>query len=145
MKIDFDFINNVATKLHEAFIADGGMQAYKEGRYVHSLCIEPSTKQVEIHVQWPMFRNLVTTKANAPATYTKDSTGDNAVSWMHWHCDVQGMHIIACLNKWDVIRDLRELVAEHPESGYEICEDDDIENLFSLWQNMTGWNLEVGK
>ena len=141
MKIDFDYINRVAAKLHEAFVEDGGMEAYSEGRHVYSLRIEPETKRVEIHVQWPMFRNLVANEADAPATCNKISSVENMDPWMHWHCDVQGVHLTACVNKWDVIQDLKELVSEHPESDYEICEDDDIENLFNIWQNMTGWNL----
>jgi hypothetical protein len=37
---------------------------------------------------------------------------------------------------------LKELVAKHPESDYEVCEDDDIMVLFIIWQNMTGWDLD---
>lgn len=142
MKIDFDYLNKIATQLHEAFVEDGGTEAYTTGQYVYSIQIKPESKRVEVHTRWPYFRDLVANESDCFATYSIISTMDR---WMYWQCDIQAVHLVACLSKGDIVRELQELVSEHPESDYEICEDDDIENLFTTWQNMTGWNLKKGE
>ena len=139
MKIDFDYIRKVSDNFKQVCVEDPN--AYDNGRFVFSVQFEPETGLTNVHVQWPYFRNLVANSADAPAVCTKVYTGENMHPWMYWTASVLGCGIVTCVNKFDIIKDLRDLVAEHPESDYEICEDDDIENLFSIWQNMTGWNL----
>lgn len=135
MKLNFDYIRRVADQLHQAYLEDGGEQAYSEGRHVFNLQFDPETKSVESHVQWPMFKQLVANEADEPAKYTMVPGMRNA---LHFRCKVQGVKLVSILYRYVLIEELKAL--ELPEDC-EICESDDIENLLVLWQNMTGWNL----
>lgn len=143
MKLDFEYIRGITNKLHEASREAGGhSKEFDEGHVVYSISFDPGAGSCNIHVQWPYFRNLVANEADHPATYTRHDMPEYTTPWLHWSCDVLGMQIVCCMNKWDIVQELKALIAEHPESDYEICEDDDIENLLNIWQNMTGWNLD---
>ena len=110
-----------------------------KGLHVYSIQFEPSNGRVSAHIQWLYFRNLVANEADHPATITKVEVG---TPWLHGTCTSHGVEIHTCLNKYEVVDMLKELVAEHTEDNYEVCEDDDIMALFTIWQNMTGWDLD---
>lgn len=135
MKLDFDYIQRIADQLHRAYLEDGGEKAYLEGRHVFNLQFEPETKSVEVHVLWPMFKQLVANEAEEPAKYSTVPEIRNA---LHFSCKVQGVKLVAILYRYILVEELKAL--ELPEDC-ELCESDDIENLLALWQNMTGWNL----
>ena len=88
------------------------------------------------HISWPYFRNLIANEADAPCEVTKTKNA------LHLSASVQGIEMVSCVFKQDVVNMLKELVAEHPEGAYEVCEDDDIVAMFIIWQNMTGWDLD---
>ena len=137
MKLDLDALKQIGLGMQKAYQVDGDLSnQLDKGLHVYSIQFEPSTGRVEAHVQWPYFRNLVANEADHPATYHEHD------SWLHLSCTSHGVEITTCLDKTEVVNMLRELVAEHPEGDYEICEDDDIINLFTIWQNMTGWDLD---
>lgn len=137
MKLDLDQLKRMGDTMQVTYQADGDVCAQLDkGSHVYRISFEPSTSRVEAHVQWPYFRNLVANEADHPATYT---THDD---WLHLSCSSHGVEIVTCLPKYEVVNMLKELVSEHPESDYEVCEDDDIINLFTIWQNMTGWDLD---
>lgn len=139
MKLDFDQLRRLGLKWQQDYRERGELcKQLDKGEHVYSIQFEPSTGRVSVHLQWLYFMSLVANEADHPATITKMSADQ---SWLHCSCTTHGVEICACLNKYEVVSMLKELVAEHPESDYEICEDDDIINLFTTWQNMTGWNL----
>ena len=137
MKLNLDALKALGTSLQKTYQVDGDLpDQLDKGSHVYRISFEPSTGRVEAHIQWPYFRNLVANEADHPATYTVHE------GWMHLSCTSHGVEITTCLEKAAVVSMLKELVAEYPESDYEICEDDDIINLFTIWQNMTGWDLD---
>lgn len=141
MKLDLDRLQVLAHTMREAYQADGDLSTQLDnGQHVYSIHFEPSTGNVAAHIQWPMFRNLVADEADHSATINKVNDGCQE-PWLHCMCTSHGVEISACLNKNEVVAMLKELVAEHPEGDYEVCEDDDIMALFITWQNMTGWDL----
>lgn len=140
MKLDLDALRQLGQGIQRECQADGDLcEQLDKGQYVYSIHFEPSTGRVSTHIQWPYFRNLVASEADHPATITKV---EDSQTWLHCSCTSHGVEISACLAKHEVVNMLKELVAEHPESDYEICEDDDIMDLFVIWQNMTGWDLD---
>lgn len=137
MRLDLDALKITSQDMRRMFLDDGDFSdQLNKGSYVYRISFEPSTGRVEAHIQWPYFRNLVVSEADHPATYHEYD------GWLHLSCTSHGVEITTCLEKAAVVNMLKELVAEHPESDYEICEDDDIVNLFTIWQNMTGWDLD---
>lgn len=136
MKLDLDALKQLGQGMQKAYQADGDpCEQLDKGLHVYRISFEPSTGRVEAHVQWPYFRNLVANEADHPATCI---THDD---WLHLSCASHGVELVTYLPKDEVVDMLKELVAEQPESDYEVCEDDDIINLFTIWQNMTGWDL----
>ena len=139
MKLDLDALRQIGRGMQREYQVDGELSnQLDKGLHVYSIQFEPGTGSVSVHVQWPRFRNLVANEADCPATITKVAANN---SWLHCSCTSHGVEIHACLNKYEVVDMLKELVAEHPEGDYEVCEDDDIMALFITWQNMTGWDL----
>lgn len=137
MKLDLDALKRTSQEMQKEYQDSGDICTHLDkGYHVYRISFEPSTGRVEAHVQWPYFRNLVANEADHPATYHEHD------SWLHLSCTSHGVGITTCLEKAEIVKMLKELVAEHPESDYETCEDDDIINLFTIWQNMTGWDLD---
>ena len=140
MKFDLGALRQIGQDMQQAYQVDGDTgDQLARGLHVYSIQFEPSTGKVSAHIQWPRFRNLVANGADHPATITRMEASQ---PWLHCSCTVRGVEISACVFKSEVIDTLKELIAEHPESGYEVCEDDDIMVLFVTWQNMTGWGLD---
>lgn len=140
MKLDLDKLKYMGEQLQSDYQLDGGLyEQLDKGQQVYSIQFEPSTGRVSAHIQWPYFRNLVANEADHPATITKV---ENRQPWLHCSCTSHGVEISACLDKCEMVDMLKELIAEHPERDYEVCEDDDIMTLFIIWQNMTGWDLD---
>lgn len=131
MKLNFDYLHRVADQLHEAYMEDGGEQAYVEGRHVFSIGICPEAAEVEVHVAWPMFKQLVANEGDEPAKSYRISGQSRA---LYWTCKVQGVMLRAVLYHYVIVEELKAL--ELP-----VDTADDIENLLILWQNATGWNL----
>lgn len=138
MKLDFSYIGRVSKNLH--CLSKQDPKEYAEGRYVYEIRFSPSNGTCEIHMQWPMFRNLIANESDRPVEVDRLAYGSGPAV-LHMTGWVQGIEIRACVDKHEIIDDLRAVVSEHSEDDYEICEDDDIAALFNLWQNMTGWNL----
>lgn len=139
MKLNFDYINRISNNLHELSKLDP--KEYAEGRYVYEIRFSPSSGKCEIHMQWPMFRNLIANESDRPVEIDHLAYGSSPAC-LHMTGWVQGIEIRVCVDKDEIINDLKAVVDEYPESDYEICEDDDIMALFIIWQNMTGWNLD---
>lgn len=140
MKLNLDALKALGTSLQKAYQVDGDLlDQLDQGLHVYRISFEPSTGRAEAHVQWPYFRNLVANEADHPADVHKVTTEHD---WLHCSCTCHGVELSTCLEKTEIVNMLKELVAEHPESDYEICEDDDILNLFTIWQNMTRWDLD---
>lgn len=138
MKLDFDQLKQMALKFNQDYLEDGNLcENMDKGAHVYTISFDPREARVRVHLQWPYFRNQVANEADHPATYYKmdDDT-------LHLACDSHGVEISTILNKSEVVFMLKELVAEHPESDYEVCEDDDILAMSIIWQNMTGWDLD---
>ena len=137
MKLDLDALKRISQEMQRDYQAAGDLCTQLDrGEHVYRISFDPCADRVEAHVQWLYFRNLVANEADHPATYHEHE------GWLHMNCTSHGVEITTCLQKSEVVNMLKELVAEHPESDYEICEDDDIINLFTIWQNMTGWDLD---
>ena len=140
MRLDLDALKQIGQGMQREYKVDGELlNQLDKGLYVYRISFEPSTGRVEAHIQWSRFRNLVANEADCPATIRKVEA---AQPWLHCACTSHGVEVCACLEKYEVVAMLKELVAEHPEGDYEVCEDDDIMALFTTWQNMTGWDLD---
>lgn len=138
MKLDFEYIGQVSKNLH--CLSKQDPKEYAEGRYVYEIRFHPSCADCEIHMQWPMFRNLIANESDRPVEIDRLAYGSSPAV-LHITGWVQGIEIRACVDKREIINELKVAVSEHPESDYKICEDDDILALFNSWQTMTGWNL----
>lgn len=139
MKLDLDQLRRLGFKWQHDYRERGELaKQLDKGEHVYSIQFEPSTGKVSVHLQWPYFMSLVANEAVHPATIRKVEADQ---SWLHCSCTVPGVEIRTCLAKHEVVAMLKELVAEHPEGDYEVCEDDDVMALFTTWQNMTGWDL----
>lgn len=137
MKLDFGQLRRLGFKWQQDYRERGELaEQLDKGEHVYSIQFEPSTGIVSVHIQWPYFMSLVANGADHPAIIRK--VGANQ-PWLHCSCTSKNVEISACLDKSEVVNMLKELVAEHPEGDYEVCEDDDIMALFVIWQNMTGW------
>ena len=138
MKLDFDQLKRMALKFNQDYLEDGDLcENMDKGAHVYSISFEPREARARVHLQWSYFRNQVANEADHPVScYKIDSSA------LHLACDTHGVEISTVLYRYEVVAMLRDLVAEHPESDYEICEDDDVVALFIIWQNMTGWDLE---
>ena len=132
MKLDLTYLHKVSDNLHQLYRDAGG---YNPDEHVYSVQFYPGSREMHCHISWPYFRNLVEIEADAPAEVSRVQGA------LHLQAKVRGIEMVCFIFQKEVVRMLKELVAEHPEGGYEICEDDDIMALFTLWQNMTGWNL----
>lgn len=139
MKLDFGYISQVSKSLHSLSKLDP--KEHAEGRYVYEIRFRPSNGTCEIHMQWPMFRNLIANEADRPVEIDRLASSSSP-AWLHLTGWVQGIEIRACVDKGEVIDDLKAVFGEYPQCDYEICEDDDVLELFVLWQNMTGWNMD---
>lgn len=138
MNLNFEYLDRV--RQHLQFQSKIDPKEYAEGRYVYEIRFSPNNGKCEVHMQWPMFRNLIANESDRPVEVDRLAYGSGPAT-LHMTGWVQGIEIRVCVDKYEIIDDLKAIVDEHPESDYEICEDDDIAALFNLWQNMTGWNL----
>lgn len=137
MELKLDALKRAGQEMQKEYQSDGAVYTQLDkGYHVYRISFEPSTGKVAAHIQWPYFRNLVANEADHPATYHEYD------GWLHLSYTSHGVEISTCLMKSEVVNMLKELVAEHPEGDYEVCEDDDTINLFKIWQNMTGWDLD---
>lgn len=138
MKLDFEQLRRLKESFHEQFQQDGEVsEQLNKGSMVYSLLLDPQDNSCSVHVQWPYFRNLVANEADCPATYSVNRSVVDGESWVHWTCKVLGITINACMYKSDVLYELKQLKMPAEES--------DIESLLVMWQNASGWNMEVTK
>lgn len=133
MKLDLDYLHKVSDNLHQLYREAGG---YNPDEHVYNVQFSPESNDIRCHISWPYFRNLIANEADAPSELSR--VGDA----LHLRAKVQGIEMVCCIFQHEVVKMLKDLVAEHPESDYEVCEDDDIVALFIIWQNMTGWDLD---
>lgn len=129
MKLDLDYIRKVASNLHQLYRESGG---YQPDAHVYSVHFEPDSNYVRCHISWPYFRNLVANEADGPCEVCKAGTG------LHLTASVQGVEMITCVFKYELVDMLKDL-------GYEVSQDTDVLVLFTLWQNASGWNVEVNE
>lgn len=134
MYVDFQHLHKLAEQFREAHQADGGHQAYLEGRHVYSIQFQPESAEVNVHMSWPMFRRLVEEHATAPVSIS--SLGPYS---LHFKSRLLGIDCVALL----YTSDMQALFEECglPYEDHPICYEGDIRNLFNLWQNISGWNL----
>ena len=141
MKIDFENIKRMNDALHQAFLEDGGDEAWLKGTHVYSLHFEPDKHSASMHLQWPLFVQTVANMADKPATYVIHSAEPAGATWMHWNCSVLGIDITACIDRADMVAFMKQL--DSVDFHYE--PEDNVEDLFALWQHFTGWNLNWPK
>lgn len=139
MKLDFDYIGQVSKNLHCLSKLDP--EEYANGRYVYEIRFSPSKGECEIHMQWPMLRNMIVNEGAGPVEVECMGRGTNRAS-LHITGKVRGIEIRACLDKSEVLDDLDAVLAEHPCDDVKYSRDDNIESLFNLWRDLTGWNRE---
>ena len=137
MKLNFEYLDRV--RQHLQFQSKLDSKEYAEGRYVYEIRFSPSSGKCEIHMQWPMFRNLIANESDRPVEVDRLAYGSGPAT-LHMTGWVQGIEIRACVDKYEIIDDLKEHLGNSYEA-YEVLEDEDIMALFTFWQNMTGWNL----
>lgn len=141
MKLDFNQLERLKDSFHQQFAEGGDFSSQMDdGSMVYSIHFDPHEGSCKVHVQWPYFRNLVANASDLLATYTRVQQTDADKPWLHWTCDVLGVEISTCMDNSIIVKELEAL-----ELPYEVDFSDDIENLFAMWQNHTGWNMEVNK
>lgn len=137
MKLDFEQLNRMKENLHKLFLEDGNTsQQLGKGSMVYSVSFDPGCNTARVHVQWPYFCNLVANEADRPATYSVIKQPSDETVWMHWTCFVQGIEISACMNRSDIIQTMQE-----SQVNFHWTDEDNVEDLFKLWQHFTGWNM----
>ena len=135
MKLDFEQLRKLSCKIHHDWSEDGDLrEQVDKGVMVHSISFEPSTGACRVHVQWPLFRDLVANEGDCPATYSRVQLSPLEEPWLHWTCSVLGVEIVACMRKADVIK---ELTACGDQLNLEAM---DIEQLLTMWMHYSGWN-----
>lgn len=133
MQVDFEYLGKLADRFHKDYLCDGGYQAYVEGRHVFTIEFNPEINNVRVHMAWPMFRDLVSKYARVPVTCSQ-SAGS-----LYLECTILNVRCVACMFADDLKAEF-DLLGLSNEDCPGSCEDD-ILNLFTLWQNITGWNL----
>lgn len=134
MYVDFEHLRKLADEFRAAHDADGGWDALDEGRYVYRISFEPCDASVEVHMSWPMFRRLVEEHATEPV----DISSLNSTA-LYFKSRLLGVNCVALI----YTSDMQALFEECglPDEDHPIYYEDDIRNLFTLWQNISGWNL----
>ena len=133
MKLDLDYLHKVSDNLHQLYREAGD---YNPDEHVYNVQFSPECNDIRCHISWPYFRNLIANEADAPCEMSRVEEA------LHLRARVHGVEMVCCVFRHEVVSMLKELVAEHPEGDYEVCEDDDIVAMFIIWQNMTGWDLD---
>ena len=133
MKLDFSELKAIASKFKSDWVADGGDQAYREGRHVYSIEFTPECSEIRVHMAWPMLQGLVSAKKNVVVDLT------NVGSNVHLQCRLEGVTCVAVVS----IVDLKGMFEEMglPDEDHTINFDDSPVNLFRMWQSVSGWNL----
>lgn len=140
MKFDFEYLDQVQKHLQLQSKLDP--KEYENGRYIYDIRFSPSEGKCEVHMQWPMLRNLIANEGADPVEVDCMWRRTNRAS-LHIIGKVRGIEIRACLSKNEVLDDLDAVLTEHPCDDVKYSRDDDIESLFNLWRDLTGWNREV--
>lgn len=137
MKLDFENLKTIAAKLSAAYEED--MPASYSERYVYSLEFYPRNQAFEVrtHIAWPMFRELVESNQAAVAI----SVVRSQMTSLHLQAEIQGVLCVACVFMHELQSMFDDLGL--PDEDHPINFDDDIRNLFNLWQNLTGWGLNT--
>lgn len=130
MKLDFDYLREVSTKLHQLFLDAGG---YNRDEHVYTVSVEPEKCNVRCHISWPYFRKLL---ANEPAASCEMSKSEDTV---HLRARVHGVEVTCCIFRHDVEQMLRAIEGAY----YHWAEEDTVVEMFKAWQNYTGWPVEV--
>ena len=136
MKIDFQQINNLAQKFYEDHREDIN---HLDDRYVYTIEFAPGTGKSRIHMQWPYFRDLVANEASSSVRHSVIRANPNEPT-LHFECKIQHTLCVAVM----LMQNLRaefELLGLLDED-HPINFNADIEDLFSLWQHLTGWGLD---
>ena len=139
MKLDFEYLDRV--RQHLQFQSKLDPEEYANGQYIYEIRFSPSKGECEVHMQWPMLRNLIVNEGADPVEVDCMGRGTNHAS-LHITGKVRGIEIRTCLDKSEVLDDLDAVLAEHPCDDVKYSQDDDIESLFNLWRDLTGWNRE---
>lgn len=137
MKLDFENLKAFADKLSAAYEED--IPASYNERHVYSLEFYPHNQAFEVrtHVAWPMFRELVDSNQAA----VDISVVHSQMTSLHVQAKIQGVLCVDCV----FMHELRHMFEDLglPDEEHPINFDDDIRNLFNLWQNLTGWGLNT--
>lgn len=140
MKLDFDQLQRMAQKFHQDYREDGDLcEQLDKGAHVYCISFEPRTDRARVHLQWPYFCNQVANEADHSTAC--DKLGEDI---LHLTCYSHGVEISTILGRHEIINMLKEHLGDNYEY-YEVHEDEDILALFIIWQNLTGWNLEVNE
>lgn len=139
MKLDFEYLDRV--RQHLQFQSKLDPEEYANGQYVYEIRFSPSKGECEVHMQWPMLRNMIVNEGAGSVEVSCMWRGTDHAS-LHIIGKVRGIEIRTCLDKSEVLDDLDAVLAEHPCDDVKYSRGDDIESLFNLWRDLTGWNRE---
>lgn len=130
MYLDFDNLKTIAAKLHEEYEAD--MPASRGDRHVYTIEFHPAEPDsLRVHVEWGLFKALV--EDNLSTIVDMSSVPPKAI---HLSARVRGITLIAVLFDFQV-KDLFD------KADYPVNFTGDTLELFKLWQNLTGWGLNM--
>ena len=119
MKIDFDYLKEVSAQLKQAHKDDPG--AYWAGKHVYEVRFSPEHGSVEVFMQWPLFRELVS---------GNPITASTMLDCLHLISNVQDVEIRTCVDRADLMRDLA------------VAYDPDLRSLAQLCQSTYNWNIK---
>lgn len=109
--------------------------AYFEGRHIYSVQFSPENDKIEVHIQWPAFRDLVS-EHSAKEIHMTLKPGFSAPHnpWYHVDTDIDGVTLSACLWRSDLVPDLQKL----GYSEVDIAQMDIAERM-STFIDKSGW------
>lgn len=124
MNINFKYLKDVATTLHTMHLEDEN--AYNEGRFVHSVEFRPVDSSVQVHVQYPMFNELL---QRYPGSHIRADCYDDVDPFVHLSASFGGIDFVAIMHKPDLIRCLSD-------RGVHVREDACIKSLYAAYDRI---------
>ena len=138
-KVPFKLLRGMGDMLKKKY--DEDLDAYWEGRHIYGVEISPETGNVTVHVQVPLFMQMVQEHANGEAVLNLNAASTKN-AWYHCRCMMHGIELTCCLNRFDLESCIKEL--ELPEgTDLDALEHESIESLLGMYQQFTGWNLKA--
>lgn len=131
--VPFEQLKNLGNYLAQQCKEDP--EAYFEGRDIYSVQFTPETGKIDVHIQWPAFRDLVSEHSAKEVHMTlKPPLAGTGGLWYYVDADIDGVTLSACLWRSDLVPDLQKL----GYSEMDIAQMDITERM-NTFISVSGW------